>query len=475
MKKTLTMMLVLVFLLSVCGCSLPKKHEDKETEISFSFWEPGVSHEIEDALRKVADGYEELHPDVKIRLISESVDSYQDWIKSCVVSDSLPDIESNQGANLLPQYNAGLVVNISHELDCESAYAGGQVWRDTFKDTYLDATYENKFIPFFGVELGMYYNKTIYEELGLEVPQTWNEFINNCEVIKNSGKLPIAFMGQKADACEWLNWDIAGGLFAKKHLSNKNININGDISLSRYETYRALLTGEIDFAKNTEYQQEYREYVKRLKEYLKYCGGYPGLEESIAKAMFLSGEAAHIYTGSWDVYGLMKNSNVGFEVGIFHFPLFTENETPYCGKRIKHLSKQSIAVTKSAYAQEGKLEKVIDFLQYFTSKEVYREFINNTALLPVIEDVECVEGTDVFEYDGYYQDLLLLSDESYGGDELIYDILSGNEPSLDSSFFERMQKNLMEQANNYAAANKLSAENGYYMKENMSEVFKDEG
>ena len=118
-------MLVLVFLLSVCGCSLSEEYEDKETEISFSFWEPGVSHEIEDALQKVADDYEKLHPGVKIRLISEPVDSYQDWIKSCVVSDSLPDIESNQGTHLLSQYNAGLVVNLSHELDCESAYAGG--------------------------------------------------------------------------------------------------------------------------------------------------------------------------------------------------------------------------------------------------------------------------------------------------------------------------------------------------------------
>lgn len=35
------------------------------------------------------------------------------------------------------------------------------------------------------------YNKAAYEELGLEVPHTWDEFLANCETIKEAGQTPI--------------------------------------------------------------------------------------------------------------------------------------------------------------------------------------------------------------------------------------------------------------------------------------------
>ena len=132
----------------------------------------------------------------------------------------------------------------------------------------------NAIIPFFAVELGIYYNKAIYDKLGLEIPKNWHEFLDNCEAIENAGILPVAFMAQKTDACLWLKSGIAGGLHAKKHLSDKDININGDKAISSYETYRALLNGKLDFANDTEYQTEYREYVSHMEKFLKYHYGF---------------------------------------------------------------------------------------------------------------------------------------------------------------------------------------------------------
>ena len=34
---------------------------------------------------------------------------------------------------------------------------------------------------------GVYYNKELYATYGLEVPETWEEFIGNLEVLKNAG------------------------------------------------------------------------------------------------------------------------------------------------------------------------------------------------------------------------------------------------------------------------------------------------
>lgn len=39
---------------------------------------------------------------------------------------------------------------------------------------------------------GVYYNRKVYEELGLSVPKTWDEFMANNEKIKAAGKVPVA-------------------------------------------------------------------------------------------------------------------------------------------------------------------------------------------------------------------------------------------------------------------------------------------
>ena len=39
---------------------------------------------------------------------------------------------------------------------------------------------------------GIFYNTKVYDELGLEVPKTWDEFMANNEKIKAAGKVPIA-------------------------------------------------------------------------------------------------------------------------------------------------------------------------------------------------------------------------------------------------------------------------------------------
>ena len=54
-------------------------------------------------------------------------------------------------------------------------------------------------VPTSGMGIGIYYNKDIYKELGLEIPETWDKFIENCKKINDSGKNPVAMMLMKPD------------------------------------------------------------------------------------------------------------------------------------------------------------------------------------------------------------------------------------------------------------------------------------
>lgn len=44
---------------------------------------------------------------------------------------------------------------------------------------------------------GVFYNTKVYEQLGLEIPKTWEEFLNNCEAVKAADIVPVAAPNSK--------------------------------------------------------------------------------------------------------------------------------------------------------------------------------------------------------------------------------------------------------------------------------------
>lgn len=466
-RKTLLFILSFVMLfLSGCDDAADTSEELTENQINikFSFWEPGMYRELENALQKIADQYEAEHPNIHIELISKPVDSYFDWIKTCYVADDMPDIESAHSSTISSQYLKGMIVDITDVFNSESAYAPGKPWKDTFiqeKFMAVNADYKNSYcnIPIFGTELGMYYNKTVYDELGLTVPETWRQFMDNCKIIKSAGKTPIVIPGQKKAAFSWLDWEIGQALSINRFLADKNININNDNTLSLYEKHRAVLLGYVDFVNDKEMQGLYKTTLEHYREYLSYCDGSSDLEESIAKTMFINGEAVHINSGAWDAKSFLDNNDVKFEVGTFKFPQFTSEDTDYPGKRIRSNTAQSLGITTSVYKQEGKLEAVIDFLQYLTSKDVYQQFIYDTMEIPVVKDVTAPEAVECFIFDGYS----ICSDFMYNLDA--FSVIDGTVGELDADYFKNINKIERENAEEFMQEQGLSADDDYYMTE----------
>uniref|UniRef100_S0DF82 Putative extracellular solutebinding protein family 1 n=1 Tax=termite gut metagenome TaxID=433724 RepID=S0DF82_9ZZZZ len=78
----------------------------------------------------------------------------------------------------------------------------GQPFADTIDDTFRDAASVDGAlygVPFTSSSAGaVVYNKAIYEELELEVPHTWDDFLTNCETIEAAGY--DAMIGSFADA-----------------------------------------------------------------------------------------------------------------------------------------------------------------------------------------------------------------------------------------------------------------------------------
>jgi raffinose/stachyose/melibiose transport system substrate-binding protein len=167
--------------------------------------------------------YSELRPDVTFDIENRPGGSEGDnMIKTRLATGEMPDIF---------QYNTGSLFQAlkpQQMLADLSDLSGAANILDTFKPvvTALDGSLRG--VPF-GPAMGggIFYNRKIYADLGLEVPKTWADFIANSEKIKAAGKVAIAqtygdtWTSQLFILADYYNVNAAVPTFAKDYTENK--------------------------------------------------------------------------------------------------------------------------------------------------------------------------------------------------------------------------------------------------------------
>ena len=106
-------------------------------------------------------------------------------IKTRCASGDLPDISNYNSGSLLTALNPK-----EHFLDITD-----EAMTQKFDETFLSCVSQEDRVygaPFTTTQGGaVVYWKPDYEELGLEVPTTWEQFVSNCQALKDAGKTPI--------------------------------------------------------------------------------------------------------------------------------------------------------------------------------------------------------------------------------------------------------------------------------------------
>ena len=464
--------LMLAAILTGCG----SKNQNTGTggdqiNIRFSFWEPSTGKETETALQKIVDSYKADHPNVNIELVAQSSSGYQDWIKAQMAVNDLPEIQMNGAGQLIEMGKNGVVENIADAFDSPNPYNGNKIWKDTFTDGALDGVHEyrvaNEYnIPLFGTGVAMFYNKEIYKELGLSIPKDWNEFIENCKVIQNARKVPIAWMGQKRDQLSWLFYELSGDLYMEKFMDNDKLNYNGDNFIAKNEQVKAILSGDFNIASDKDLQADFEKLCEYIKKHLEYAPNGSGFDEAAAKTLFLSGKAAHLTTGSWDIVGLLFNDEVNIDIGVFKYPKLTKENSEYAiGKGISNNCYQSIAISSTVNKQEGAREAAIDFVMYLTSPEQYAQFINGVKSIPTVKDVEVDDIYTAFLEEGGYPIIQIFrsGDDNVGVSpwSVLENVAAGKDVKFDDKLFADIQESLKSWAEAEAERSKLTKENNY--------------
>lgn len=152
----------------------------------------------------------------------------------------------------------------------------------------------------------IYYNKGIFEELGLEIPTTWAEYMDVLKAVKDSGKYEA----------------IANGSGEGWALSGAGIDQTGPNWWKGEEGRQGLLDGtkkltDPDFVAAFDAWGQIRPYLPN---------GFESLNYADQQQLFALGRAATWITGSWEIN--MATSG-GVDAGVFAPPLATADSDLY--------------------------------------------------------------------------------------------------------------------------------------------------
>ncbi|MFD6139268.1 ABC transporter substrate-binding protein [Promicromonospora sp. NPDC060271] len=166
-------------LLVLAGCSSSSGADDGSTEITFLTTQDAPNPETADAL---VAAFEAEHPDISVSVeIRPGGTEGDNLVKTRLSTGEMADVFFYNSGSLLQALNPdSTLVDLSD-----------QEWVGSLDEEFTPVVSTDNGL--YGAPLGasfaggVVYNKPLYEELGLEVPETWDEFMANNEKIAAEG------------------------------------------------------------------------------------------------------------------------------------------------------------------------------------------------------------------------------------------------------------------------------------------------
>ena len=186
MRKTLSMLLVIVMAILLIGC---KKGEEKEQPFS-----PSLDKEITgviniaghytnfEALEEEFNRFNEYYPNVELKYTY--LDNYNRVIATTIAGENAPDIFFTYSWMMNDPSYSTLFEN-AEDLSSDSLKINLSCIRDGLlsKDSFGKVS----IVPIYTTTYGMMVNENIFEKEGIKIPTTYDELLDACEKLKRAG------------------------------------------------------------------------------------------------------------------------------------------------------------------------------------------------------------------------------------------------------------------------------------------------
>lgn len=369
-----------------------KKEEEKDTKkpgkINYvSMWNEGEPQA--EVIKAIGEAYsQETGTEVEIEFAGRDVLTK---IRSRLLMNDAPDIIGQD----LSELNGALmkedplVLPLTDFFSEEGPESGTMM--DLFDEDVVRLYEQNGdlyYMPYSYITSGFFYDKTMFSELGLKAPGTWDEFITNNEKLKEAGVAPLALDGNisfyNAYYYYWSVVRVLGKGALYEAAGDKTGNAWDDPGFLK----AAELVAEISKGGKNHFQD-----------------GYEGSNYPAAQSDWALGKSGSVLCGSWIPVETKDIADADFEFGFYPYP---QIDGGVGSNKDVEAYLIGCAIPMDAPNPEG----AKDFLRFMMKEENAMKYANETLNISarvdvpypsILKDIQpFVSGADSFHlsYDG---------------------------------------------------------------------------
>jgi raffinose/stachyose/melibiose transport system substrate-binding protein len=307
---------------------------------------------------QIIEDFEAENPDIKV--VQNQVADADTAIRTRLVKNDVPDVITLNGNGGLGQLmRAGVFHDFSGDplLDRINPAVQDILAEIGFAEGEVNA------LGYVNNANGVIYNRTIFEEQGLEPPETWDEFVEVCERLEAAGITP--FFGTLADSWTALPsfnalgaYPSQGDFFDEMREEGENVGPDSEVSFEK------------DFKRALEQQAELFSYTQ---------DGYRGRTYDDGNAAFANGDVAMLMQGIWAITPV-KGINPDIDAAIFPYPAADSPE--------ERLLVSGVDVAVLIAKDTPSFEEAKRFVDYLFEAQVLEDFAASQNMVPSVQDAQ---------------------------------------------------------------------------------------
>lgn len=355
--------------IALAGCS----PDNDEGVVTLSFLQ--FKGEARQQFATIIDEFEAANPD--IRVVQNQVADADTTIRTLLVKDRAPDVmtlNANGGFGKLAA--AGVFHDFTGDPVLETINPAVQ---EILADLGNKEGEVNS-LGYINNANGIVYNTKIFEEQGLEIPETWEELFAVCDQLKAAGITP--FYGTLADSWTVLPSFNAIGAYAAQDgffdkMRAQGSDIGPDSAVSFQKNFPEVLQRQ---AALYDYAQE----------------GYRGKTYDDGNAAFARGEVAMYMQGIWALAPIQA-INPDIQAAIFPYPALSDVPED-------RLLVTGVDITVTIAKDTPHLEEALRFVHFMFEKDVIAELAASQNMVPSVIGAELGDSAALQSVKPYFDD-----------------------------------------------------------------------